>query len=54
MNELVSSEWLHQNLNHPIIVLDASLQATAEGNTPNTLLKTIPEARYFDIKNSFS
>jgi len=55
MNKLVSSDWLHQNLNHPdLIVLDASLQATAEGNVPNTFLKTIPGARYFDLKNNFS
>ncbi|MDC1265727.1 sulfurtransferase [Flavobacteriaceae bacterium] len=55
MNQLVSSDWLHQNLNHPdLIVLDASLQATAEGNVPNTFLKTIPGARYFDLKNNFS
>ena len=55
MNELVSAKWLHQNLNHPdLIILDASLQATAEGNVPNTFLKTIPGARYFDLKNNFS
>ncbi|MDB4289640.1 sulfurtransferase [Flavobacteriaceae bacterium] len=55
MNQLVSSDWLHQNLNHPdLIILDVSLQATAEGNVPNTFLKTIPGARYFDLKNNFS
>ena len=55
MNEIVSIEWLHQNLNHPdLIILDASLNATAEGNTGDTLLKTIPGARFFDIKNNFS
>ena len=55
MNKLVSTKWLHQNLNHPdIIVLDASIRATAERNTPNTLLKTIPGARYFDLKKTFS
>jgi len=55
MNEIVSIEWLHQYLNHPdLIILDASLNATAEGNTGDTLLKTIPGARFFDIKNNFS
>ena len=55
MNEIVSIEWLHQNLNHPdLIVLDASLQTTAEGNIAHIHLKTILGARYFDLKNNFS
>ena len=43
-------------MQHPdLVVLDASLQATAEGNDgKDTLLKTIPGARYFDLKNNFS
>jgi len=54
MRELVSVEWLHQNMNHPdLVVLDASLKTTAEGSVENTVLKTIPNARYFDLKNNF-
>ena len=55
MNELVSAKWLHQNLNQPdLIVLDAGLQTTTEGNVLEDVQKTIPGARYFDLKNNFS
>lgn len=55
MNELVTVEWLHENRDFPdIIILDASLETTAEGGTANTVLKTIPNARFFDLKNNFS
>lgn len=48
MNELVSVEWLHQNLNHPgLIVLDANLATESTS-------QTLPNARYFDLKGKFS
>ncbi|MDA7706217.1 MAG: rhodanese-like domain-containing protein [Flavobacteriaceae bacterium] len=55
MNELVSVEWLHKNLNLPdLVVIDASLKTTVNRNAANTSLETIPESRYFDLKNNFS
>jgi thiosulfate/3-mercaptopyruvate sulfurtransferase len=55
MNEVVSVEWLRINLNSPdLIVLDASLKTTADGSILNPHLETIPEARNFDLKNTFS
>jgi thiosulfate/3-mercaptopyruvate sulfurtransferase len=55
MNLIVSIEWLHQNLNDKdLIVLDASLQSTAEGKRSEHHLKTIPGARYFDLEGAFS
>lgn len=55
MNELVSVEWLYQNLNNQdLIVLDTSLATTIEGKTSELQLSTIPNARYFDLKGKFS
>ena len=55
MNTIVSIEWLNQHLKDPdLILLDASLQTTAEGASADSQLQTIPGARYFDLKNSFS
>jgi len=55
MNEIVSIEWLNQNLNdNNLILLDASLQYTVQGNYSEHQLTTIPGARYFDLKGSFS
>lgn len=55
MNLIVSIEWLHQNLNDKdLIVLDASLQSTAEGKHAEHHIKTIPGARYFDLQEAFS
>jgi len=55
MTELISIEWLNENLNDKdLVLLDASLPKTAEGNISPHHLKTIPGARYFDLKNSFS
>ncbi len=55
MNKIVSVEWLHLNLNHTnLIVLDASLKTTANGSVSKFSLKTIPGARFFDLKNTFS
>ncbi len=55
MTEIVSVEWLNQNINEEnLIILDASLKSTADGLTTDLYQKTIPKSRYFDIKNSFS
>ena len=55
MNSIVSIEWLNKHLKDPdLILLDASLQTTAEGASPDSHLQSIPGARYFDLKNSFS
>jgi thiosulfate/3-mercaptopyruvate sulfurtransferase len=51
---IVSSQWLFENLNNPIlIILDASQKAiTFEKTVENNL--QIAGARYFDLKNNFS
>lgn len=55
MNELVSAEWLNQNLTKKdLILLDASLSSTAEGKSSDLQLLTIPGAHYFDLKGKFS
>lgn len=55
MKEIVSIEWLNQNLNNKnLILLDASLESTAEGRYSDHHLKTISGARYFDLKGAFS
>ena len=55
MDNIVSVEWLHVNLNRTdLIVLDASLKTTIDGNSSKVHLKTIPTARFFDLKNTFT
>lgn len=55
MNELVSTEWLHENLNKEgFVILDASLPTTALGKDYKYMHTTIPLARSFDLKNHFS
>ena len=51
---LVSVDWLNSNLNSPnLIVLDGSMkQVTSNSNTKSII--QIPNALFFDIKNSFS
>ena len=55
MNELVSIEWLSENLNNKdLILLDASLQSTSNEKQSKYHLKTIPGASFFDLKGTFS
>lgn len=55
MKEIVSAEWVNQNLSDKdLIILDTSLQSTAEGKYSEHHLKTIPRARCFDLTGSFS
>ncbi|MFD0863458.1 sulfurtransferase [Sungkyunkwania multivorans] len=52
---LVSSEWLHQNIDMPnLVILDATIKkATSEGDDYFKGLQ-IPKARFIDIKGNFS
>jgi thiosulfate/3-mercaptopyruvate sulfurtransferase len=53
--QIVSIEWLTEHLtDEDLILLDASLPSTAEGKYSEHDLKTIPGARFFDLKESFS
>lgn len=54
MREIVSTEWLNQNLSNPnLIILDASIKTSANGKEFETFDRTIPYARFFDLKNVF-
>jgi len=55
MKEIVSANWLHENLMvDNLILLDASINSTALGKTSDLSQITIPNSRYFDLKNNFS
>ncbi|MGB3775314.1 MAG: sulfurtransferase [Leeuwenhoekiella sp.] len=55
MKNLVTAVWLHKHLkDENLVILDTSLPVTAEGIKTNTDEKTIPNARYFDLKGCFS
>lgn len=55
MHPLVTATWLHQNLQtQDLILLDASVPATAEGKPSTINPCTIPGARFFDLKKKFS
>jgi len=55
MKEIVSVDWLHQNLSdNRLVILDASLETNVEGLTPPFTGFVIPGSRFFDIKNDFS
>ena len=55
MKELVSTSWLKQNLNNPdLILLDTSLAKTADGENSKHKDLTIPSARIFNLKDTFS
>ncbi|MEZ4802042.1 MAG: sulfurtransferase [Gelidibacter sp.] len=55
MAPTVSADWLHQHLNDPdLIILDASIEASADGTQTSERHEVIPSARWFDIKNAFS
>ena len=52
---LVSTKWLHKNLNNPdLIILDASQKNNISGEKTEFEDLQIKNARFFDIKNSFS
>ncbi|WP_182835549.1 sulfurtransferase [Flagellimonas lutimaris] len=54
MREIVSTEWLNQNLsNSSIIILDASITTGANGKEFKKFDLTIPNARFFDLQNVF-
>ena len=54
-NTIVSVKWLHENLNDPdLIILDASQTKTIHNTTSKFQRLQIKNARFFDIKNSFS
>jgi len=55
MKELVSIEWLKENLHKKdLILLDSSLTKTVDGKNSEFKNLTIPKARYFDLKANFS
>ena len=55
MKELVSIEWLRENLHKKdLILLDSSLSKTVDGINSEFKDLTIPTARYFDLKSNFS
>ena len=55
MNDLVSVKWLNENISHEdLILLDASLATTVQGDSSNQVDITIPGARFFDLKGKFS
>ena len=55
MKELVSIAWLSENLyDEDLILLDASMEKTAQGEHSKHSKLTIPTARHFDIKGRFS
>jgi len=55
MEEVVSANWLHENLlDENLIILDASINSTANGKTSDLSLITVPNSRYFNLKNNFS
>ena len=52
---LVSTKWLHKNLTNPdLIILDASQKNNISGEKTEFEDLQIKNARFFDIKNSFS
>ncbi|NOQ70505.1 MAG: sulfurtransferase [Crocinitomix sp.] len=55
MKTLVTVDWLHENFHDKnLVLLDASIQSTAEGKTSIHKSITIKNARYFDLKNKFA
>lgn len=55
MHPLVTVEWLETHLeDQDLIILDASLEKTAEGNPPEHANLHIPGSRFFDLENKFS
>ena len=55
MNQIVTPTWLFKNKHkEELIILDASLEKTADGKPSEWAGKTIPESRFFDLKRCFS
>ncbi len=55
MNTIVTVNWLNENLNNKdLVILDASLGSTVDGKASELQGKTIPGARFFDLKRDFS
>ncbi len=55
MDNLVSVNWLHNNLNvKNILILDATLKKATDKNTAVSLKKQLKNAHFFDIKTTFS
>lgn len=52
---LVSSKWLHENINNPdLIILDASESTNKAGETRAYNDQKLPKSRCFNIKSNFS
>ena len=52
---LVSISWLKNNLDNPnLIILDATIKKVTSDDKTAVINKTIPGARFFDIKGMFS
>jgi len=55
MNNLISADWLYDNLHDPnLIILDASPATNKSNLSTNFVGLQIADARLFDIKNKFS
>jgi thiosulfate/3-mercaptopyruvate sulfurtransferase len=55
ISPLVSTDWLKSHLNDPnLIILDASMSENKSGKSSNLGDVQIINARFFDLKNSFS
>lgn len=54
MQPTVSIDWLHQHLSDPqLIILDASMASKLVKEDPISTTMRIPNARFFDLKNTF-
>ncbi len=54
MKTIISAEWLSQNLGNPnLVILDASIEASADGKKFKKSDVTIPNTRRFDLKHVF-
>ena len=55
MKELISAKWLNSQINDEnLILLDASIAATAGGKSSTYSNQTIEGSRYFNLKDDFS
>ena len=53
--ELVSPDWLKENLSHPqLVILDSSPASTVSGNESPYQEVCIPHSRIFDLKGNFA
>ena len=54
MKEIVSSEWLNQQLSNPnLVILDASMESVTSGQELEKSGRTIPSARRVNLKKVF-